>query len=191
MRAARNAVSGCVALAFAAGSTFAQETVPFSAALELPAHQSFISQSRDKGLSDFETDGCSGGMSAIWSSVAERFPDLLANYGQVPPWESCCVTHDRAYHDAAGAITPRASQVARLTADQVLQACVSARNYLEAEDAANMPGIDAETVAAAYQALANAMYAAVRLGGAPCSGLSWRWGYGYPHCSVLLQPFQD
>ena len=27
------------------------------------------------------------------------------------------------------------------------------------------------------------MYRAVRLGGAPCTGLPWRWGHGWPPCS--------
>jgi hypothetical protein len=37
----------------------------------------------------------------------------------------------------------------------------------------------------AYAAIADAIFAAVRLGGAPCSGLSWRWGYGFPNCLRL------
>jgi hypothetical protein len=33
-----------------------------------------------------------------------------------------------------------------------------------------------------YQGIADLMYRAVRLGGIPCSGLPWRWGYGWPAC---------
>ena len=34
----------------------------------------------------------------------------------------------------------------------------------------------------AYETISEAMYQAVRAGGAPCSGLPWRWGYGWPQC---------
>ena len=33
-----------------------------------------------------------------------------------------------------------------------------------------------------HEAVASLMYRAVRLGGIPCSGLPWRWGYGWPEC---------
>lgn len=35
----------------------------------------------------FTTDGCSGGMSALWQLVFRRSP----------PWEDLCITHDKAY----------------------------------------------------------------------------------------------
>lgn len=36
---------------------------------------------------EFTTDGCSGGMTAMWRAVWRR----------APPWNDLCVTHDRAY----------------------------------------------------------------------------------------------
>jgi hypothetical protein len=33
-----------------------------------------------------------------------------------------------------------------------------------------------------YIAVADLMYRAVRVGGIPCTGLPWRWGYGWPEC---------
>lgn len=36
---------------------------------------------------EFETDGCSGGMSDLW----RRW------FGRPPPWEGCCVRHDVRY----------------------------------------------------------------------------------------------
>ncbi len=77
------------------------------------------------------------------------------------PFEGCCVSHDRAYHAGGGAATARGSYVERLAADRAFQACV------------------AET---GSQVMADALFQAVRLGGGPCSGLSWRWGYGRPDC---------
>jgi hypothetical protein len=35
----------------------------------------------------FTTDGCSGGMTALWRLVSRRDP----------PWQGACVEHDRAY----------------------------------------------------------------------------------------------
>ena len=45
--------------------------------------------------------------------------------------------------------------------------------------------VEEDTVRQAYATVAGAMFLAVRLGGGPCTALSWRWGYGYPHCVVL------
>jgi hypothetical protein len=43
-------------------------------------------------------------------------------------------------------------------------------------------GIGEDDVRLLYNSLAEGMYGAVRIGGAPCTGLSWRWGYGWPNC---------
>lgn len=104
----------------------------------------------DAPLTPFASDGCSGGLSTVWTALAE---DL--------PFEACCITHDRVYHAGGAETTARAGYDARLRADIALQACV------------------AET---GGQVIADAMYQAVRLGGQPCSGLSWRWGYGRAGC---------
>ena len=45
----------------------------------------------------FTTDGCSGGLSAAWQSSARLFPGFAGTWGDSPPWEDCCVAHDRAY----------------------------------------------------------------------------------------------
>lgn len=37
-----------------------------------------------------------------------------------------------------------------------------------------------------YPLAAELMYRVVRVGGMPCSGLPWRWGYGSPPCGVGL-----
>ncbi|MFS4582017.1 hypothetical protein [Phaeobacter sp. C3_T13_0] len=130
----------------------------------------------------FVTDGCSGGLSAIWRQITG---DGSLDGG--PPFEACCVAHDRLYHNAAGigrntrersAATGHsdvnfaaASQLARLDADRDLRRCVETRLM----DQSSVAAPTATTVAAV-------MYRAVRFGGAPCSGLSWRWGYGYRPC---------
>ncbi|PID36367.1 MAG: hypothetical protein CR993_05790 [Rhodobacterales bacterium] len=121
----------------------------------------------------FTTDGCSGGMSNIWRGLTATFPDLATDIGAHPPWESCCITHDQAYHIAGNATTARASFDARLTADETLRECV----------AATQTDLSPQT----QQALADAMFHAVRTGGGPCTGLPWRWGYGLPRCIGFFQ----
>jgi hypothetical protein len=133
-------------------------------------------------LAPFETDGCSGGMSWSWRFVAEVLPDFAAAQGAEPPWEACCVAHDRAYHDAGGTTEAEASHAARLAADEALRACVSAPAAADVAALAARYDVPADRVLAAHDFIAISMFNAVRLGGGPCSGLPWRWGYGYPGC---------
>lgn len=153
---------------------------------ELPAHRLLMSViAADPVPAPFTTDGCSGGLSASWGLVADRFPDFAARHESQPPWEPCCVAHDRAYHLAGGAHEAEASYDARLAADAALRACVLATGADRREALAAAYGVSLERVDAAYAAIAEAVYAAVRLGGAPCTGLSWRWGYGFQNCLRL------
>jgi hypothetical protein len=153
--------------------------------LELARHSRLLGVQTAPGaaLTPFTTDGCSGGLSAGWDLLAERFPKLAEVHGDEPPWEGCCVTHDRAYHAGAPRdATPAASYAARLMADQALQACVVEVAAARAETLASSYGVSAAQVKAAYDWIALLMLRAVRLGGGPCSGLPWRWGYGWPDC---------
>jgi hypothetical protein len=43
-------------------------------------------------------------------------------------------------------------------------------------------GLNPNQVTQLYRTIADIMYRAVRLGGGPCTGLSWRWGFGWPQC---------
>lgn len=159
----------------------------FMRGLELPAHRALISQ---RGVAEpvpFETDGCSGGLSSSWRFVARTFPKFRALYEAHPPWEECCVIHDRAYHNAGGAKQADDSYDARLTADDTLRKCVKQHGETNAEEYAARFDMTPDQIRSAHSLTAEAMYAAVRLGGAPCSGLPWRWGFGYPNCS-MLQP---
>ncbi|ATF19656.1 hypothetical protein PhaeoP128_03049 [Phaeobacter gallaeciensis] len=147
--------------------------------LERAAHHALMQEVAAAGgeTVPFTTDGCSGGLSAIWRQMSGKYG---ADGG--PPFEACCIAHDRLYHNAAGiggadpiaseeAVLAAASQRARLAADQALRRCVER----------NLSGKD-PTIANLASPVATAIYAAVRFGGAPCSGLSWRWGYGYRPC---------
>jgi hypothetical protein len=61
---------------------------------------------------EFVSDGCSGGMSAAW-----RF-----FLNSPPPWEGCCVEHDRRYW--AGGTAAQRREV-----DAQLLACVAAKGH--------------------------------------------------------------
>ncbi|MEQ9693274.1 hypothetical protein [Shimia sp. SDUM112013] len=150
--------------------------------LELRNHAKLAEVRKGAELAPFTTDGCSGGMSATWSLVARMFPDFEDIHLETPPWQGCCVTHDRAYHLGNADPAPEASFAARLAADEALAACVTAvaedrRAVLQSEYGMSDAQIDM-----AYRLIGSAMYDAVRFGGGPCSGLPWRWGYGWPQC---------
>ena len=158
--------TGAAALAFA---VLAQDTAlgrQIERWRELWAHHRLVAVMEGREPAPFTTDGCSGGMSALWSDLARRQPGLFPPGQSRPPWEDCCTVHDRAYHDAAGARDAATSFESRLSADRSLRTCVIA----------SAPAGRDRNV------LAEAMFAAVRLGGGPCSGLPWRWGYGFPDC---------
>lgn len=165
----------------------AQEQSTFSdvsRGFEMPAHRSLMALMATQGteLAPFETDGCSGGMSWSWRVVADVFPDFEVLQGAHPPWEACCVTHDRAYHDAGGVTGAAESYAARLAADNALKHCVADPSAIEIDRVASLYDVPRERAVFAYNLIAEAMFNAVRFGGGPCSGLPWRWGYGYPGC---------
>jgi len=136
----------------------------------------------DAALAPFTTDGCSGGMSSVWRGVAQVFPEFRDTQGKTPPWEQCCVIHDQAYHLGGEDSTPFASFQARLVADEQLRVCVVA--VAQDDSAALQARYDQpqDKIEQAFSFIADRMFDAVRVGGAPCSGLPWRWGYGWAQC---------
>jgi hypothetical protein len=181
-----------LALLMCAQTAAAQEAQSRFGALqqtfELPAHRGLMDKIESVGgaLAPFTTDGCSGGLSSTWSVVADIFPGFAEAHEGLPPWEDCCVAHDRQYHHAGAASTPESSFGARLEADETLRACVVSGGAARLSDLATRYEVTEDQVRLAYNAIGDAMFNAVRFGGAPCSGLSWRWGYGYPNCFPAL-----
>lgn len=159
-------------------------TGPLSYALEIGAHQWLAEVRNTPGvrLAPFTTDGCSGGMSSLWASTARYFPAFARAHAGRPPWEDCCVAHDRVYHTGGAEADPDTSFAARVAADEELRRCVA--STVSERDALlrDVYGLTADQVRLVYEAIGEAMFHAVRLGGGPCTGLPWRWGYGYPHC---------
>jgi len=137
----------------------------------------------DSTLATFTTDGCSGGLSVGWEYLAGEIEDVHNTHGIRPPWEDCCIEHDRHYHAGPGNdATAEESFVARKQADLALQACVIATGHTRAQTLSVEYGVSPASVDTLYTVIANLMYRAVRLGGIPCSTLPWRWGYGWPQC---------
>ncbi|MBK0326458.1 hypothetical protein I5535_04040 [Rhodobacteraceae bacterium F11138] len=136
-------------------------------------------------LAPFVTDGCSGGLSDAWRMISAQFPDFAAAHDDTPPWEACCVIHDRVYHDATGSDTAEQGYAARLRADAALRSCVERTGAARRAQLADRYDMSEDSITEAYAAIAQGMYLAVRLGGVPCSGLPWRWGFGWPDCSPL------
>jgi len=168
-------------------SLAAQESTADSSlrrALEVPAHRALQSvvQAPETVLAPFETDGCSGGMSWSWRLVSDLFPNFEEAQGESPPWEACCVIHDRAYHNAGGAVEATESFDARLAADEALRQCVMLQGEENVTALSQQYDVSPEMVRQAYATIGDAMFNAVRFGGGPCSVLPWRWGFGYPLC---------
>lgn len=193
MIAMRSGLALALALAFVLGSVVcaqAQSTKIGEAAIavgrivEEPQHEKLLEvmAETERTPVPFETDGCSGGMSASWAPLASVLPRLAEQYQKAPPWESCCITHDRAYHSAQNATTVDESFEARLLADETLMQCVLMDGEDRRADIVAEFSTRPEIVDKAYSVVASGMFNAVRVGGAPCSGLPWRWGYGYPTC---------
>lgn len=161
----------------------AKEEAPGS---ELWLHRALIDTiATQDAPAPFTTDGCSGGMSEVWRVVARLSPGFVEMHRGAPPWEPCCITHDRSYHDAAGARSPSESWQGRLDADDALRACVIAAAPGQVVRLQEAYDLSEERVLAIYRWIGEAMFHAVRLGGAPCTGLPWRWGYGFPPCDLV------
>ncbi|MFO8153447.1 hypothetical protein [Thioalkalivibrio sp.] len=160
------------------------ESFALRLSIEMAAHRRLVAVMNRTGHvpAPFTTDGCSGGLSMAWDLIADLLPAFARTHEARPPWEACCVTHDRTYHAAGAAHTAEDSYRARFAADAALRECVLDTGAHRTPYLSETYGLTEGQITGAYAIIADAMFDAVRLGGGPCSGLPWRWGYGYPHC---------
>ncbi len=152
---------------------------------ELSRHSKLLAEvtTTDAELTPFVSDGCSGGLSVGWHYMAKKTDKLEAIHGSLPPWESCCIKHDTIYH--SGALQGDTSSMSfnrRKEADTRLKTCVIETGKTRGEKLLNEYNLTSEELDTVYQTIGELMYKAVRLGGIPCSGLPWRWGFGWPEC---------
>ena len=153
--------------------------------LEMRRHEQLVARKArpDSMLAPFTTDGCSGGLSVGWEYLAGKIQRFQTTHGARPAWESCCIIHDRVYHSAGPREANAAeSFAARKEADLALKACVLQTGVTRTPELSAEYGVSDEDVELLYAAIADLMYRAVRVGGMPCTGLPWRWGYGWPAC---------
>lgn len=138
-------------------------------------------------IDPFQSDGCSGGLSESWKTLARVWPEMARAVGDTPPWEHCCVAHDRDYW--------RGESVdgfdKRLQSDLRLRQCVAQTGEERGAEIAARLGIAESEVVEIIDLAAELMYHAVRIGGGPCTGLVWRWGHGWPPCGIEGEPAGD
>lgn len=149
--------------------------------LELPRYQLLARVQADQHnhLASFTTDGCSGGLSEGWRFLARAIPAFKQIFGNRPPYESCCVVHDRAYWRGE---TEQGFDK-RQQADAALQQCVIDFGKTHKTQFAHQFHLSPAIIEHNFHIIAGLMYRAVRVGGMPCTGLPWRWGYGWPQCA--------
>jgi hypothetical protein len=153
--------------------------------LEMKRHEQLVARKArpQSVLAEFTTDGCSGGLSVGWEYLAGKIQHFHAMHGTRPAWESCCVKHDQVYHTGgAGETTATESFEARREADLELKTCVLETGMTRIPELSAEYKVSPRDVETLYTAIAALMYRSVRIGGMPCTGLPWRWGYGWPEC---------
>jgi len=177
-------VLGSWAIAESAGENSSNPDT-FEYQLEIREHEALgvLKSNPLNQLSEFTTDGCSGGLSVGWQYLAGKIQKFNEVHGMQPPWESCCISHDRAYH-SGGARETSAEQSfdLRKSADQILKTCVQRTGTDRSGELGGAYGISSKEVERLYVFISSLMYRAVRIGGIPCTGLPWRWGFGWPEC---------
>ncbi|MEA3419987.1 MAG: hypothetical protein U9Q90_11385 [Campylobacterota bacterium] len=178
-----------LSLFFASTATFSAEesfTVDtLERMLEMDRHKQLITQKKNSKstLSAFTTDGCSGGLSVGWEYLAGKIQGFQVNHGAIPPWQACCIKHDQAYHTGGERDNNATKSFEdRKKADLALRACVFDTGDTRAAELQKEYQLSREEVHRLYIVIADLMYRAVRVGGMPCTGLPWRWGYGWPKC---------
>jgi len=153
--------------------------------LEINRHERLLARiaENDAAMSGFTTDGCSGGLSIGWKRLAAMVPEFAVQHGELPPWQECCVIHDRQYHvGGAGALSANESFEQRKAADFALKACVFDTGIRRSNALQDTYGLTADEVSDLYEVISELMYRAVRIGGVPCTNQPWRWGYGWLQC---------
>jgi hypothetical protein len=131
-------------------------------------------------LAPFASDGCSGNVSKNWRIVVEQMSETSQSFAETfagaenIPFEYACIKHDQVYHSGEG------GYVGRLQADlslrsEIISYAIENVSTIQSRAGLNTP----EETLFLYELLAEAMYRAVRLGGAPCTSKPYAWGYGY------------
>lgn len=153
--------------------------------VELRGMHALAAKQQHSSITPFTTDGCSGGLSAGWQLMANAIPAFKRKFGDKPVYESCCVTHDKTYWQGSTGNNTEQGYDLRLEADAALEQCVIDVGQQHRDTLAREFDVPVEKIDATFKITAILMYKSVRIGGAPCNFMPWRWGYGWPQCSIL------
>ena len=155
-------------------------TLTFTPASEAAGMQQLEQAKRTTSLEPFTSDGCSANVSSNWRAaikkVSQHSASFATTYADLAtiPFESACIEHDQAYHPGTG------GYVGRLTADNQLRAAILTYGMTNSALIQTRTGLGSPAEAVyLYELLAEAIYRGVRLGGAPCTGEPYAWGFGY------------
>ena len=150
-------------------------------ALESQQMKRLAAQQNRSGITidAFNSDGCSGGMSSAWNYLSDTLPEFVRYAGAKPPWEHCCVAHDRDYW--RGESDDGFNK--RQQSDAELRQCVQHTGREQGDEISVLLRLPKQDIIELVDLTADLMYQAVRIGGAPCTGLAWRWGHGWPRCT--------
>lgn len=131
-------------------------------------------------LKAFESDGCSFNISQGWSTsvkgLSKISPAIAERYANAEniPFEEACIQHDKIYHKGEGGYGRR------LQADNALRAEIISYGINNTEEIKRRTNLSTnEEAIFLYETIAEAVYYAVRVGGAPCTGMPYAWGFGY------------
>ena len=177
----------CLLLSFPASAQDPLESI--AAALETQQMKRLAARQNEPGASidPFNSDGCSGGMSEAWEYLAKTIPEFARYIGEKPPWEHCCVTHDRDYWQGDS----ESGYIKRQLSDAQLRDCVQRSGRDQGDEIADALALSREEVVQLVDLTSELMYLAVRIGGGPCTGLPWRWGHGWPPCQNEPLPEEE
>lgn len=155
-------------------------TLTFSPTAEAEAMQQLERTKQTTSIQPFATDGCSANVSKFWQiavqEVSEYSIDFAESYADVTniPFKQACIEHDRTYHAGEG------GYVARLLADNQLRNDIIEYGITHADEIQIRASLQStEEAIFLYELLAEVVYRGVRLGGAPCTGELYAWGFGY------------
>jgi len=128
----------------------------------------------------FISDGCSGSASRGWSVAVEELSKISSEFGglyadtKTIPFEYACITHDKSYHTGEG------GYAGRLLADHTLRSDIISYGIANTKKIKERTGLRTDEEAMfLYEVVAETVYRAVRLGGTPCTGTPYAWGFGY------------
>lgn len=155
-------------------------TITFTPGGEAVGMQQLEQVKRSISLQPFYSDGCSANVSKNWqlaiTKISAYSDSFAATYADITsiPFESACIEHDRAYHQGIG------GYAGRLSADNQLRAAILTYGTTNTTLIQDRTGLKSPAEAIyLYELLAETIYRGVRLGGAPCTGESYAWGFGY------------